>query len=113
MALRDIQYGIIGAADFIPMHGLLVTWTNVTFEGKAFDNDKLETEPVPENTFQALIVTDGEARSYAIFNYKEISWTTHSGAYGDVHNGLGGHPARVSWPQKTLVANRGCTALFD
>ena len=80
-AMRDIKFGMIGAEDFLPMHGLLVTWSNLTFEGKAFDNDRLENEPVPENSFQALIVTD-EVRTYAIFNYKEVSWTTHSGAYG-------------------------------
>ncbi|GAU98628.1 hypothetical protein RvY_09748 [Ramazzottius varieornatus] len=95
-ALRDIRFGMIGADDFLPLHGLLVTWSNVTYEGKAFDNDKLDTEPVPENSFQALIVTD-EVRTYAIFNYKEVSWTTHSGAYGDVHNGLGGKPASVGF----------------
>ncbi|XP_055339847.1 protein mesh-like [Paramacrobiotus metropolitanus] len=97
MALRDIRFGIIGAEEFVPIAGFLVTWSNLTFEGKAFDDDKLETEPVPENTFQLLVVTDEEARTYAIFNYKEVSWTTHSGAYGDVHTGLGGHPARVGF----------------
>lgn len=93
---------MIGAEEFVPIAGLLVTWSNVTFEGKAFDDDKLENEPVPENSFQALVVTDEEARTYAIFNYKEVSWTTHTGAYGDVHNGLGGHPARVSFRKTCL-----------
>ena len=100
---------MIGADDFLPLHGLLVTWSNLTYEGKAFDNDKLDTEPVPENSFQALIVTD-EVRTYAIFNYKEVSWTTHAGAYGDVHNGLGGKPASVSstLAQKSAhLLNRG------
>ena len=45
------------------------------------------------NTFQAVLVTNG-TQSFAVFNYKEISWT--SGALSRGNNlGLGGFPAQV------------------
>ena len=48
------------------------------------------------NTFQAVIVTD-EVRSYAIFNYEWMGWTTHTEAGGDTTEGQGGVPAFVGF----------------
>ena len=43
------------------------------------------------NTFQAVIVTD-EVRSYAIFNYDWLGWTTHTEAGGDTSEGQVQYP---------------------
>ena len=41
------------------------------------------------NTMQAIIVTD-EVRTYAIFIYEWMGWTTHTEAGGDTTEGQGG-----------------------
>ncbi len=43
-----------------------------------------------------MIVTD-EVRSYAIFNYEWMGWTTHTEAGGDTTEGQGGVPAFVGF----------------
>ena len=43
---------------------------------------------IQTNTFQAVIVTD-EVRTYAIFNYEWMGWTTHTEAGGDTTEGQG------------------------
>ena len=48
------------------------------------------------NTFQAVLVTD-EVRSYAIFNYEWMGWTSHTEAGGDTTEGQGGTPAFVGF----------------
>lgn len=47
------------------------------------------------NTFQIVIVTD-EVRTYAMFNYAHLGWSTHAEAGGDTNTGQGGVPAFVS-----------------
>jgi hypothetical protein len=42
------------------------------------------------NTMQAIIVTD-EVRTYAIFIYEWMGWTTHTEAGGDTTEGQGGN----------------------
>ena len=37
-----------------------------------------------------------EVRSYAVFNYLHMGWTTHTEAGGDGNEGQGGIPAYVS-----------------
>lgn len=49
------------------------------------------------NTFQLVLATD-EVYTYAIFNYVEMQWTSHTEAGGDTTNGEGGVPAYVSIP---------------
>lgn len=51
---------------------------------------------IQTNTFQAVIVTD-EVRTYAIFNYEWMGWTTHTEAGGDTTEGQGGVPAFVGF----------------
>jgi hypothetical protein len=46
------------------------------------------------NTFQLLVVTD-EVRTYAVFNYEKMSWTSHTEAGGSADDGQGGTPAYV------------------
>lgn len=47
------------------------------------------------NTFQMVLATD-EVFTYAIFNYADIQWTSHTEAGGDTTGGEGGTPAFVS-----------------
>lgn len=48
-----------------------------------------------KNTFQAILVTNGK-RSFVVFNYLKIVWTTGSNSQGDTQTGLGGKQAQVS-----------------
>jgi Nidogen-like len=45
------------------------------------------------NTFQCVLVTDGD-KSFAILNYGKLVWTTGTSDYGSAM-GLGGYPAMV------------------
>lgn len=55
------------------------------------------------NTFQMVLATD-EVFTYAIFNYLEINWSSHTEAGGDTTTGEGGVPAYVSMQStNTLV----------
>jgi hypothetical protein len=47
------------------------------------------------NTFQLVLATD-EVITYAIFNYVNLQWSSHTEAGGDTTNGEGGVPAYVS-----------------
>ena len=56
------------------------------------------------NTFQAVIVTDS-VRTYAMFNYAHLGWTTHAEAGGDSNTGQGGVPAYVNRPLFLSILN--------
>ncbi|KAL1114994.1 hypothetical protein AAG570_007817, partial [Ranatra chinensis] len=86
----DIREGVVGADNFIPKHAVIVTWKNVSFAG-GIDNSLYKT-----NTFQLVLATD-EVFTYAIFNYADIQWTTHTEAGGDTTGGEGGTPAYVGF----------------
>lgn len=47
------------------------------------------------NSFQMILATD-EVFTYAIFNYIDINWSSHTEAGGDTTKGEGGVPAYVS-----------------
>jgi hypothetical protein len=47
------------------------------------------------NTFQLVLATD-EVYGYAIFNYVDLQWSSHTEAGGDTTTGEGGVPAFVS-----------------
>ncbi|KAM9299510.1 alpha-tectorin-like [Gastrophryne carolinensis] len=63
----------------------IVTWHDVVFHGAAVKK---------RNTFQAVLTTDG-FKYLAIFNYKDIQWTTGTASDGDPDTGLGGIPAQA------------------
>lgn len=46
------------------------------------------------NTFQAVLVSDG-SKSFCMFNYGDISWSTGTASGGDPLTGLGGTTAQV------------------
>ncbi|XP_059481831.1 protein mesh isoform X2 [Neocloeon triangulifer] len=86
----DIREGVVGSDTFIPKHAVIVTWKNMSFAG-GIDNSLYKT-----NTFQMVLATD-EVYTYAIFNYAELQWTTHTEAGGDTTGGEGGTPAFVGF----------------
>ncbi|XP_014258634.1 protein mesh isoform X2 [Cimex lectularius] len=86
----DIREGVIGSDSFVPKHAVIVTWKNVTFAGG------IETAMQTTNTFQLVLATD-EVITYAMFNYADIKWTTHTEANGDTTRGEGGTPAFVGF----------------
>ncbi|TRY73653.1 hypothetical protein TCAL_08799 [Tigriopus californicus] len=86
----DIRQGMVGAETFEPKHVIISTWKNVSFGGG------IPTARRITNTFQSVIVTD-EVRTYAIFIYEWMGWTTHTEAGGDTTQGQGGVPAFVGF----------------
>ncbi|XP_066245028.1 protein mesh isoform X1 [Euwallacea similis] len=86
----DIREGVIGSETFDPKHAIIVTWKNVSFNG-GFGNALYKT-----NTFQMVLATD-EVYTYAMFNYLNLAWTTHTEAGGDTQKGEGGVPAYVGF----------------
>lgn len=86
----DIREGVVGADTFIPKHVAITTWKNMSFAG-GIDNSLFKT-----NTFQMVLATD-EVYTYAIFNYADITWSSHTEAGGDTTGGEGGVPAYVSY----------------
>ncbi|XP_049791789.1 protein mesh isoform X2 [Schistocerca nitens] len=86
----DVREGVVGADTFDPKHLIIVTWKNMSFAG-GIDNSLYKT-----NTFQMVLATD-EVFTYAIFNYLNIQWTSHTEAGGDTTGGEGGVPAYVGF----------------
>ncbi|XP_063831983.1 protein mesh isoform X3 [Ostrinia nubilalis] len=86
----DIREGVIGAENFFPKHAITITWKNMSFAG-GIDNSLFMT-----NTFQMVLATD-EVFTYAIFNYLEINWSSHTEAGGDTTTGEGGVPAYIGF----------------
>ncbi|XP_023014320.2 sushi domain containing 2 mesh isoform X1 [Leptinotarsa decemlineata] len=86
----DIREGVIGSETFNPKHAIIVTWKNISFNG-GFGNALYQT-----NTFQMILATD-EVFTYAMFNYLNLDWTTHTEAGGDTRKGEGGVPAFVGF----------------
>ncbi|KAG7171855.1 mesh-like [Homarus americanus] len=88
----DIREGIVGATIFKPKHVIIVTWKNVTFAGGSVNTDAKYVT----NTFQLVVVTD-EIRTYCLFNYAYMKWTSHTEAGGSTDEGQGGTPAYVGF----------------
>ncbi|XP_026330187.1 protein mesh isoform X1 [Hyposmocoma kahamanoa] len=86
----DIREGVIGSETFFPKHVITITWKNMSFAG-GIDNSLFVT-----NTFQMVLATD-EVFTYAIFNYLEINWSSHTEAGGDTTTGEGGVPAYIGF----------------
>ncbi|XP_011160726.2 protein mesh isoform X2 [Solenopsis invicta] len=86
----DIREGVVGADSFIPKHALIATWKNMSFTGGI--DSSLHTT----NTFQLVLATD-EVFAYAIFNYLNLRWTSHTEAGGDTTLGENGVPAFVGF----------------
>ncbi|XP_066465374.1 sushi, nidogen and EGF-like domain-containing protein 1 [Eleutherodactylus coqui] len=66
----------------------LATWHRVPYHG---------SESNRTNTFQCVFASDKKERSYVMFNYHDINWTTGTASDGDAHTGLGGIPAQAGF----------------
>ncbi|KAL4630710.1 sushi, nidogen and EGF-like domain-containing protein 1 [Arapaima gigas] len=88
-ATDDIQRYFPEMFNFTATWVLIATWQEVTFfGGNSF---------TPVNTFQVILITD-EERSFTIFQYNNITWTTgmHASSGGDLA-GLGGIAAQAGF----------------
>ncbi|XP_041037440.1 sushi, nidogen and EGF-like domain-containing protein 1 [Carcharodon carcharias] len=85
----DIRRYFPELEEFSTQWALVATWHKVTFFGGSSFS--------PVNTFQIVLVTDGEL-SFTIFNYENITWTTgmHASSGGDFA-GLGGIAAQAGF----------------
>ncbi|XP_031773932.1 protein mesh-like [Apis florea] len=86
----DVREGITGAEAFVPKHAITVTWKSVSFMGG------VDVSLYTTNTFQMVLATD-ETNTYAMFNYPDIRWTSHTEAGGDTVHGDGGVSAFVGF----------------
>ncbi|KAH7731534.1 Protein K03H1.5 [Aphelenchoides avenae] len=91
---RDIQEGYTGANGFRAEHAFIVTWYRMAYGGapRALDVSQFEYVKDWQNTFQLVIATD-EIRTFAIFNYARLNWTSSNQAGG--LNGFGGKQAAM------------------
>ncbi|CAN2391631.1 Nidogen-like, partial [Pristimantis euphronides] len=65
----------------------IATWYKVAYHG---------TESDKRNTFQTVLAADGP-KSFVMFNYDDINWTTGTASGGDSKTGLGGTPAQAGF----------------
>jgi len=86
----DIRESMVGTDTFEPKHVIIATWKNVSFAGG------IASARRTTNTFQTVIATD-EVRTYAMFIYEWMDWTTHTEAGGDTTEGQGGIPAFIGF----------------
>ncbi|CAI4226085.1 unnamed protein product [Auanema sp. JU1783] len=91
---RDVQEGYTGANGWRAEHAFIVTWYRMAYGGapRALDVSQFEHVKDWQNTFQMVIASD-EIRTFAIFNYARLNWTTSNEAGG--LNGFGGKQAAV------------------
>ncbi|KAK5978866.1 AMOP domain protein [Trichostrongylus colubriformis] len=91
-AVRD---GYTGANGWRAEHAFIVTWYRMAYGGapRALDVSQFEHVKDWQNTFQLVVATD-EIRTFAIFNYARLNWTTSNEAGG--LNGFGGKQAAVA-----------------
>ncbi|GFS21662.1 sushi, nidogen and EGF-like domain-containing protein 1 [Elysia marginata] len=70
----------------------VVTWDEVCFYGPVGEGR------FKRNTFQAVLVVDDTGdKSFVIFNYARLDWTTGSNSLGNEMTGLGGTPAQAGF----------------
>uniref|UniRef100_A0A5S6QIF4 Sushi domain-containing protein n=1 Tax=Trichuris muris TaxID=70415 RepID=A0A5S6QIF4_TRIMR len=91
----DLQKGMNGANGFQAFHCLIVTWERMAYGGapKIVDLEDFENAKRWQNTFQLVLATD-EIRSYAIFNYASLNWTSSTDA-GSLR-GRGGYQSSIA-----------------
>uniref|UniRef100_A0A915DYD5 AMOP domain protein n=1 Tax=Ditylenchus dipsaci TaxID=166011 RepID=A0A915DYD5_9BILA len=73
--------GIIGANGFRADYAVIVTWERMAYGGapKITQVNRYEEAKRWTNTYQVVLATD-EIRSYVIFNYAHINWTSSNTA---------------------------------
>uniref|UniRef100_A0A8R1ERK8 NIDO domain-containing protein n=1 Tax=Caenorhabditis japonica TaxID=281687 RepID=A0A8R1ERK8_CAEJA len=91
---RHIQEGYTGANGFRAEHAFIVTWYRMAHGGaaRALDVSQFEYIKDWQNTFQLVLASD-EIRTFAIFNYARLNWTSSNEAGG--LDGFGGRQAAM------------------
>ncbi len=87
-AAGEIQKTFPNPKDLFLSFMFVTTFDRVTFYRACTSNIT--------NTFQAIFTSDG-TRSFTIFNYNDITWTTGPDSGGDCSTGLGGSPAKTGF----------------
>ncbi|XP_053565879.1 sushi, nidogen and EGF-like domain-containing protein 1 [Bombina bombina] len=89
LATQDVRTYFPELPNFTATWAFIATWYRVTFYGGDASS--------PINTFQIVLITDGH-RSFTIFNYETIEWTTgrHASSGGD-SSGRGGIAAQAGF----------------
>ncbi|XP_077867226.1 sushi, nidogen and EGF-like domain-containing protein 1 [Saccoglossus kowalevskii] len=87
-AIKDINTYTCDLLDVVWV--FIATWDNTAFYGAESDASR-----ELRNTFQAVLISDGE-KSFAIYNYCDIEWTTGEASDGNTQ-GIGGTPAQVGF----------------
>ncbi|KAL3871735.1 hypothetical protein ACJMK2_039718 [Sinanodonta woodiana] len=93
-ASQEIRSYFINRKNFQATVLFIATWYQVGFYGAAGEAGKSK-----RNTFQCVLVTDGQF-SFAFFNYYKLVWTSGAnsqGAHGNASTGLGGDAAVVGF----------------
>ncbi|KAI6179709.1 Protein mesh [Aphelenchoides besseyi] len=92
---NDIRHGMVGARGWKADYAILITWERMAYGGapKIIDVNKYEQAKRWQNTYQMLVATD-EIRTYCLFNYANINWTSSATA-GALTGGRGGHQSAL------------------
>ncbi|WKX89454.1 hypothetical protein Q1695_008814 [Nippostrongylus brasiliensis] len=92
---QDVRYSMVGARGWKVDYALVVTWERMSYGGapKVTDMSKYEQAKRWQNTYQMVLATD-EIRTYCMFNYANINWTSSSQS-GALSRGRGGKQSAV------------------
>ena len=87
---NDIRHGMVGARGWKADYALIVTWERMSYGGapRITKTDEYERAKRWQNTYQLVIATD-EIRTYCMFNFANINWTSSATA-GAITGGRGG-----------------------
>lgn len=90
-ASAEIRMGFPSLSNINLGWAFVVTWDDVGFYGATANCDGL----TKRNTFQVILTTDG-SKSFVIFFYNKVTWTTGTASNGNC-TGLGGTPAKAGF----------------
>uniref|UniRef100_A0A1I7RLD5 Protein mesh n=2 Tax=Bursaphelenchus xylophilus TaxID=6326 RepID=A0A1I7RLD5_BURXY len=87
---NDIRHGMVGARGWKADYALIVTWERMAYGGapRITKIDQYEQAKRWQNTYQMVVATD-EIRTYCMFNFANINWTSSAEA-GALIGGRGG-----------------------
>ncbi|KAI6182105.1 Protein mesh [Aphelenchoides bicaudatus] len=87
--------GMVGARGWKADYAIVVTWERMAYGGapKITELHEYERAKRWQNTYQLVVATD-EIRTYCMFNFANINWTSSATA-GAVTGGRGGHQSAL------------------
>merc|ERR1712110_974307 len=93
VTVSDIVNFELENENFAATDGIVVTYDKVAYYGRSSQSDR-------SNTIQAILVHD-TVKTFAIFQYGDVEWTTGTASNGDSCSGLGGSQAQVGFNDGT------------